>query len=199
MMRVRGFTVVELLLAMAMTLAIMAAGLALAQPAQAALRVQLESIDVTQRLRAAVDSLTRDIRMAGSGLPPGVPAVTAYQPGSSESGVTVRYMPAEGGGMTTRSYYVRVDDRTNLSELRRTDGSTDLPVVDHIASALFTCFDEDAVGVPSCGEAERIRRVRIVLRVEGIVRHTRRPDTMLGVQAVDVVVDVAPRALQPGE
>ena len=197
MMRARGFTVVELLLAMAMMLAIMASGLALAQPAQAALHVQLESIDVTQRLRAAVDSLTRDILMAGSGLPPGVPAIAAYQQGSSESGLTVRYMPA-GGGMITRSYYVRIDDRTNLSELRRSDGSTDVPVVDHIASAVFTCFDEGAVGVPSCGEAERIRRVRIILRVEGVVRHTRRTDTMLGVPAADVVVDIAPRALQRG-
>jgi len=183
---------------MAMTLAIMASGLALAQPAQAALRVQLESIDVTQRLRAAVDSLTRDILMAGSGLPPGVAAVTAYQPGSSESGLTVRYVPAGGGGMTTRSYYVRIDDRTNLAELRRWDGTTDVPVVDHVASAVFACFDEGAVGVPSCGEAERIRRVRITLRVEGVVRHTRRTDTMLRVPAENVVVDVAPRALQGG-
>jgi hypothetical protein len=196
--RIRGFTVVELLLAMAMTLAIMAAGLALAQPAQAALGVQLESIDVTQRLRAAVDSLTRDILMAGSGLPPGVPAMNAYQPGSPESGLTVRYVPVEGGGMVTRSYYARTDSDTNLSELRRSDGSTDLPVVDHIASAAFTCFDESAAGVPSCGEAERIRRVRIALRVEGVMRHTRRPDTMLRVPAVDVVVDIAPRALQGG-
>jgi hypothetical protein len=196
--RIHGFTVVELLLAMAMTLAIMAAGLALAQPAQAALGVQLESIDVTQRLRAAVDSLTRDILMAGSGLPPGVPAVNAYQPGSSESGLTVRYVPAGGGVMITRSYYVRIDSGTNLSELRRSDGSTDVPVVDHIASAVFTCFDESAVGVPSCGEAERIRRVRIALRVEGVMRHTRRSDTMLRVPAVDVVVDIAPRALPGG-
>ena len=198
MTSIRGFTVIELLLAMTMTLAIMASGLALAQPAQAALRVQLESIDVTQRLRAAVDSLTRDVLMAGSGLPPGVSALSAYQPGSSESGLTVRYMSAGGGGMTTRSYYVRMDDRTNLSELRRSDGTTDVPVVDHVAGAVFTCFDEGGVDVPSCGDAERIRRVRITLRVEGVVRHTRRTDTMLRVPDENVVVDVAPRALQGG-
>ena len=183
-----GFTVIELLIAMGMTLVIMAAGLALVQPAQAALRVQLESIDVTQRLRAAVDSLTRDIVMAGSGLPPGVPAVTVYQPGSSGSGLSVRYLPAEGGSMTTRSYYVRTDDRATLSELRRADGSSDLPVVDHIAGAVFSCFDESGADIPSCGEAERIRRVRITLRVEGVMRHT----------AEEVMVDIAPRALQGG-
>jgi hypothetical protein len=136
--------------------------------------------------------------MAGSGLPPGVPAVSAYQPGSSESGLTVRYVPAEGGGMTTRSYYVRIDDRTNLAELRRWDGTTDVPVVDQVASAVFACFDEGGVGVASCEEAARIRRVRVTLRVEGVVRHTRRTDTMLRVPAENVVVDVAPRALRAG-
>lgn len=193
----RGFTVVELVLAMAMTLVVMAAGLALAQPAQAALGVQLESIDVSQRLRAAVDSLSRDILVAGSGLPPGVPAVSAYQPGSSESGLTVRYVAAEGGTIT-RSYYVRADSATNLSELRRLDGSTDVPVVDHIASVDFACFDENAGGVPACEDAERIRRVRIALRVEGVLRHTRRVDTLLRVPPVDAVVDITPRALQGG-
>lgn len=193
-----GFTVVELLIAMAMTLAVMAAGLALTQPAQAALGVQTESIDVTQRLRAAVDGLTRDILMAGSGVPPGVPGVNAYQPGSPESGLTLRYVPAGDGGMITRSYYVRVDSGTNLAELRRTDGSTDVPMVDHVASAVFTCFDESAGGVVPCDEAERIRRIRIALRVESVMRHTRRPDTMLRVPGVDVVVDIAPRALQGG-
>src|SRR5688500_6239031 len=89
-----GFTVIELLIAMAMTLAVTAAALVLAQPAQAAFRVQLEAVDMIQRLRAAGDALSREILMAGSGLPPGTPGVTPYQPGTPESGLTVQYAPS---------------------------------------------------------------------------------------------------------
>ena len=182
----RGFTVVELTIAMALTLAIMAAALALAQPAQAAFRLQLEEVDMSQRLRAAVDSLTRDILRAGSGLPPGLAAVVPYDAGASGGGLTVRYAPSEGGVTVAHSYYVRRDG-ANPSELRRSDGTTDVPVVDHVASVAFSCFDDRAAVVPSCADAQRIRRVRIALRVEGS-----------GVPDRSVVVDVAPRALRDG-
>lgn len=194
----RGFTALELLIAMAMTLAVTAAALALAHPAHAAFRVQLEAVDVTQRLRAAVDVLTRDILMAGSGLPPGEAGVALYETGSADSGLTIRYVPEAGAAAVARSYYVRIDADANLSELRRSEGTTDLPVVDHVAAAAFTCFDAAAALVPSCGDASRIRRVRITLRVEGVLRHTRRTDTAFRVPEETVIVDVAPRALQAG-
>ena len=192
-----GFTVIELLIAMAMTLAVMAAALALAQPAQAAFRVQLEAVDVTQRLRAAADALTRDILMAGSGLAPGVAGVSAYEPGTVESGLTVRYVPA-GGAAVTHSYYVRLDDDANVYELRRSDGDTDVPVVDHVASAEFSCFDDAAGIVASCGDAARIRRIRVTLRVQPVMRHMRMRNNVLHVPDEETVVDVAPRGLQRG-
>ncbi len=194
----RGFTAIELLIAMAITLAVMAAALALAQPAQAAFRVQLEAVDVTQRLRAAVDALTRDILMAGSGLPPGEAGVAPYDTGSADSGLTIRYIPAAGEAAVSRSYYVGIDAGAALSELRRSEGSTDVPVVDHIAAAAFSCFDAAAGLVPLCGDSSRIRRVRIVLRVESVLHQMRRSDTMFRVPDETVVVDVAPRALQAG-
>lgn len=194
----KGFTVIELLIAMAMTLAVMAAALALAHPAQAAFRVQLEAVDVTQRLRAAVDALTRDILMAGSGLPRGVAGVAPYDRGSSDSGLTIRYVPAAGRAAVARSYYLGIDTDANVSELRRSDGTTDVPVVDHVAAAAFICFDDAAGLVPLCGDSSRIRRVRITLRVEGVMRQTRRTDTMFRVPDETVVVDVAPRAMQTG-
>ena len=194
----RGFTVIELLIAMAMTLAVMAAALALAHPAHAAFRVQLEAVDVTQRLRAAVDVLTRDILMAGSGLPSGEAGVAPYGTGGADSGLTVRYVPEAGAGAVVRSYYLRIDADANVSELRRSEGRTDVPVVDHVAAVAFTCFDAAAGLVPLCGDSSRIRRVRITLRVEGVLRHTRRTDAMFRVPDETVIVDVAPRALQAG-
>jgi type II secretory pathway pseudopilin PulG len=192
-----GFTVIELLIAMAMTLAVLAAAVSLAQPAQAAFRVQFEAIDISQRLRAAADALTRDILMAGSGLPAGAAAVTPYGVGTSENGLTIRYVDPDGAEVT-RSYYVRVDDDTNLYELRRASGATDVPVVDHIARAVFTCFDDAASVVPSCGDAARIRRVRIMLRVQAVMPHMRMTRTVLRVPDEEVFVDVAPRRLQTG-
>jgi type II secretory pathway pseudopilin PulG len=198
MKRENAFTVIELLIAMAMTVAIMASALALAQPAQAAFRVQLESVDVTQRLRAAADALTRDILMAGSGLPAGVAGVTRYTTAASEDGLTVRYVPNASALVTTRSYYVTVDADSNLYQLRRSDGETDVPVVDHIASAVFSCFDDAAGVVASCGDAARIRRVRVTLRVQAVMQHMRTAATLLRVPGQDVVVDVAPRGLETG-
>jgi type II secretory pathway pseudopilin PulG len=196
--RTAGFTLIELLIAMTMTLAITAAALTLAQPAQTALRVQLEAVDVTQRLRAAADALSRDMLMAGSGLPPGVPGLTPYQPGTPESGLTVWYVPAPGDPVAMRSYYVRVDPDANLYELRRTDAETDVPVVDHIANVVFSCFDDVAVAVPSCGDAARIRRIRIAVRVQAVMRHTRITHAMLRVPDEEIIVDVAPRSLHAG-
>lgn len=189
-----GFTVVELLIAVTMTLAVMASALTLAQPAQATFRTQLEAVDVTQRLRAAADALTRDMLMAGSRLPPGVAGVTPY-PTPTSSGLAVWYVPAAGGAVVSRAYYVDVDTAANLYELRRTDGGTDVPVVDHISRAVFSCFDGTAAIVPACGDASRVRRVRITLRVQAVVRQMRLTNTLLHVPDEEVVIDVAPRGL----
>jgi type II secretory pathway pseudopilin PulG len=190
-----GFTVIELLISMAMTLAVMAAALSLAQPAQAAFRVQLEAIDLNQRLRAAADALTRDLLMAGSGLAPGVAAVAPYQPGSVETGLTIRHASSAEAPVIAHSYYVRREAGENVYELRRLSGATDVPVVDHIATAAFTCFDDGGAVVPLCDDVARIRRIRIVLQAQAVMRHMRTAPTLLRIQDEQAVVDVAPRAL----
>jgi hypothetical protein len=182
---------------MVMMLAVMAAALSLAQPAQAALRVQLEAADVTQRLRAAADALTRDLLMAGSGIAPGAAALAPYL-GSAGSGLTIRYAAAAGAPVTAHAYYVRLDPDENVYELRRANGDTDVPVVDHIASALFTCFDDNAAVVPLCGDSARIRRVRVALRAQSVMSHVRTRPTLLRVPEEDALVDVSPRALAGG-
>ena len=64
----KGFTVVELLVAMLITLLIAAATLSLVGPVHDAFQVQPESSDLQQRMRVGIDTLYRDLLMAGAGM-----------------------------------------------------------------------------------------------------------------------------------
>ena len=65
--RDRGFSLIELVIAAAITLAVLAAVFAMVNPAHGAFETGLEGADLQQRLRVAVDTLTRDLTMAGAG------------------------------------------------------------------------------------------------------------------------------------
>lgn len=62
-----GFTLVELLIAMAVTMAIAAAAYMLTGQAERIFAAQPEQSDVQQRLRVGVDALQQDLIMAGAG------------------------------------------------------------------------------------------------------------------------------------
>jgi hypothetical protein len=64
----KGFTVVELIVAMAITLTIAAATLSLLGPAHDAFQVQPETADLQQRARVGIDALQRELLMAGAGM-----------------------------------------------------------------------------------------------------------------------------------
>jgi prepilin-type N-terminal cleavage/methylation domain-containing protein len=65
---VKGFSLIELLVAMAITLVVTAATLALVGPAHDAFQVQPETADLQQRSRVGIDALQRDLLMAGAGM-----------------------------------------------------------------------------------------------------------------------------------
>jgi hypothetical protein len=69
--RSAGFSLVELTVALALTLMVAAAVAAIVDPARGAFVSQPEAADVQQRLRVGVDALTRDLIGAGAGLPVG--------------------------------------------------------------------------------------------------------------------------------
>ncbi len=91
MKRVHGFTLVELLVALALTLTLAAILFDFAATSQRIARLQPEAADLTQRLRVAVGAIERDLRTAGAAapngsigtlsnfLPPVVPARTGLQ------------------------------------------------------------------------------------------------------------------------
>jgi hypothetical protein len=64
----KGFTVVELIVSMAITVTIAAVTLSLVGPAHDAFQVQPESADLQQRARVAIDALQRELVMAGAGM-----------------------------------------------------------------------------------------------------------------------------------
>jgi prepilin-type N-terminal cleavage/methylation domain-containing protein len=64
----KGFSLVELLVAMAITLVVAATTLSLLGPAHDAFQVQPESADLQQRIRVGIDALHRDVLMAGAGM-----------------------------------------------------------------------------------------------------------------------------------
>jgi hypothetical protein len=62
-----GFSLVELLLAVAITMAITGAVFAVLDPSRGIMQVQPETDDLQQRLRVAVDMVQKDLLMAGAG------------------------------------------------------------------------------------------------------------------------------------
>jgi len=65
--RETGFTLVEVLLSSLVTLIVVGAAFGLMSPAQRAFQAQPEASDVQQRVRVGVDSLRKDLVMAGAG------------------------------------------------------------------------------------------------------------------------------------
>jgi hypothetical protein len=151
----RGVALVELLVAMLLTLLVVTAVVALAVPARRTFQAQPEISDLHQRLRVAVDALTRDLRMAGAGVAPdAAPAVMPYRVGPREGDpdrgvfyrpgvVSMMYVPAADTIAVSRTYYLRPDLATGVLQLTRYDGIlTDLPVVDGLAALELTYFDD---------------------------------------------------------
>ncbi len=62
-----GFSLVELLVAMGLTLLVTASVIGLTGPAQQSFPLEMERVDLQQRLRVGVDTLARDLRQAGAG------------------------------------------------------------------------------------------------------------------------------------
>lgn len=150
-----GFTLVELLIAMLLMLLVTGALIGLAIPARRVFDAQPEASDMHQRLRVAVDEVTRNLRMAGAGLTPAAsPAVMPYRVGrvgaDPDMGIFYRpdvvsmlHVPSTGTAAVSRTYHLRVDGATGMQQLMRYDGAeTDLPVVDRVAAFELTYFDE---------------------------------------------------------
>jgi type II secretory pathway pseudopilin PulG len=70
----RGFTLIEVLISIMITMIVMAAVFGLLTRGQKSFRREPEVADLQQSARAALDMVTKDILQAGAGLPPEFPA-----------------------------------------------------------------------------------------------------------------------------
>jgi hypothetical protein len=213
----RGFALVDLVVSMAIMLAVTSIIFVLVNSARTVFEIDLERADMQQRARVSMAALFRDMVMAGAGLQ--VPAIAPFRrgdeipdpPGSVFSDrISVRYVPPDAAAVGAVTItYARRDDAAGVPQLMRYDGrSTDLPVVDQLAGLRFEYFDAsgrqmamerfaDGPWVPDAVTADRfdadllaIRRVRALVRV-------RPARTLMGVPLadLDLRIDVSPRNL----
>ena len=195
-MRDAGFTMVEVLLATAMTMAVVGAILAAVNPAQLMLRAQGDAGELHQRLRAAVDTMGADLRAA--------PAVRPYHVGATrdDAAAGVYYRPdtltvlgVPSGPLSldadaSRTYYLKSGPASGTFQLMQYDGGlSDLPMLDHVVRLSFDYFGlstpggllvrlepgtlvdgpwmEDAQRRMFDADLLRVREVRVLLRLEG--------------------------------
>ena len=191
-------TLMETLIGSALTMTVTGAVFSLVIPAQGTFQAQLEVADMEQRMRVAVDALTRDIVMGSDVLPYRAGPINPDPPGSVfDDRITVVLTTPLDTAPSSRTYYLRGADAT----LMQYDGElTDLPVVDHVVKLAF-----EHLGSP------RTRRVRVTLRVEAAAASLRGPAGRLFTRAGtsttaerfvpdrEVQFDVAPRNLNAGD
>ena len=200
-----GVTLTEVLVASLISLAVAAAVLGLVHPAQGIFQAQPESGEMHQRLRVTVESIARDLRMAGAGLPADTPSVMPYRVGARgsdvDAGAVFRpdavsglYVPWEAAAIVSRTYYLESDPGTDTFQLMQYDGAvTDLPLVDHVVGLAFAYIDAGGVQLDPAAlqdgpwapdsegggsldeELRRIRRVRVMVRVRAALASMRGP------------------------
>lgn len=156
-MRTGGFTLVELLVALAVVGLVLAATVGLLQQGQQGYLLGVAGLEAQQSARVALQRMAREIRNAGfdpvgAGFPPIVnPTVTS---------VTLQN-DLNGNGMIdargeTVTYLLRG------TTLRRNAGGGAQPIIEGAQALTFTYLDAD--GVPTA-VPERIRTVTIALTV----------------------------------
>lgn len=123
-------TTIELLIATLISVLVLGAVLAVVTPVQAVVRAQGDAGDMHQRLRAAADTLTNDVRLATSVRPYRVGAVRD----DGMAGIYYRPDTLAVVGTATTTYYWKRD----TSQLMQYDGGrSDLPMIDHVVRLTF--------------------------------------------------------------
>ncbi len=129
----RGFTTLELLIAFAIALVIVAALVGVAQTAPDYFAIVNESADQHQRLRVAADTLFRDLLRADAVRPYRSDGSSPDPPGAYKSDTITVLGPG------VRTYWLRVDEAAATYQLMSYSGgvSFDVPVVDHVVRLAF--------------------------------------------------------------
>lgn len=135
-----GFSMVELLMAMALSLVIVGGMIGLVHPAGRLTVTQPDAIDMHQRLRAGASALVRDLRMAGAGFDSG-PAV------GSLIGYLPPIVPRRLGAVGAEASGVAHRDTITLMWMPLTASQT-------ITAAPFAGAAMDVAASPGCPSAD---------------------------------------------
>ena len=160
-MRESGFSFVETLVALTITLLVTASACLLLLPTQSLAASRSETADMQQRLRVAADALDRDLAAAGAGafagtdpgpLTDAVAAILPYRAGSTPDppgtfrtdALTALTVPRNGTQPVATTYWLKTDDATATYQLMSVDGTSgvDVPVVDHVVALAFEYFGD---------------------------------------------------------
>ena len=152
----RGFSFVELLVALTIALVVAASAVRLMLPSQALAASRTETADLQQRLRVAADTLASHLLAAGAGaygdadspLAEGFPPILPYRaggaspdaPGAFRSDtVTVFAVPRNGAPPAGTTYWLKTDDASATYQLmvNGSPSAADVPVVDHVVALSF--------------------------------------------------------------
>jgi hypothetical protein len=145
--RESGFSIVELIVALGLALAVMATIFDLLGRARRRFDAEPEIADRQQRVRVAVDTLTRDLAMARAVLPYRLVGASADPAGTFTNRVVTAVVerpdPEEE---KIRTYYLRAGETPGGFQLMRAEGAgPDAPVVDYVTDLSFTYFGEQRV------------------------------------------------------
>lgn len=126
----RGFTMIEVLISMTITVIVMGAVFGLLTRGQRSFEREPEVADLQQSARTALDRVSRDILQAGSGLPPEFPAFTPrdVDPSVGDQGEAPDIIEIIGAIQTQGEMHfdpVRIEDFNGTSGIMKT-GATSL-------------------------------------------------------------------------
>ena len=194
-MRNEGFSIAELLIASAITMAVVGAILAVVNPAQLMFRAQGDAADLHQRLRAAADAMSADVRAATAVRPYRVgatrddAAIGVYYRTDTLTVLGVPSAPLSLDATASRTYYLRSAAPGTFQLMQYDGGLSDLPMLDHVVRLSFDYFGrapgggplvrlepatlvdgpwmEDASHRTFDADLLRVREIRASLRLEG--------------------------------
>lgn len=156
-----GFSLMETLVALTITLLVTASASLLLLPTQGLAASRSETADMQQRLRVAADAVYRDLAAAGAGayagtdpgpLTDAVAAILPYRAGSAPDppgtfradALTVLTVPRDSGIPVATTYWLKTDAVTSTYQLMSVDGASgvDVPVVDQVVALTFEYFGD---------------------------------------------------------
>ncbi len=143
----RGFSLIELVVALGVTVIVAAVIFDLVGQARRRFDTEPDVADRQQRIRVSVEALSRDLLMASAVLPYRAAGALPDPPGTFRDDVVTS---VGGDKDAVRAYYVRRDVASGASQLMRAEGGGgDAPVADGVRSLSFAYFGDAAAADPS--------------------------------------------------